>query len=365
MKYRSLFLMFCVVFSVTLCVAVCGDDDDDSDSGAFSPEDDDDDYLPSDDDEDDDDFFDDDDGDDDDDNDDDDDDDNSDRLLIDPENVGYYDAVKTTMIFPDPVSAQDKEVDVFFPTTDGETICTDFGLRPAVIFAPDINLKKNLYESYGTHLATWGYLTIIRNNFRTGAESLADLNSDIIDWLMEGIQNPDSIFYEAMDMNKIIAAGHGLGGKVAVLGFREERIRATIAIDPNDEITLFSGDYSVTPDLMSFIDIPGQYFGAEVGGDCVPEDENYTQFYNSANSPAWEYTMLATGHHGFVDNPNCLACQCEKGTADLNAVKKMTRGLMIAFLNVRIRHWEEFEFYLSGVGVDQDVNDGKLMFRNK
>jgi Chlorophyllase len=362
MKIPSLFLMIFVAFCLTLCVAVCGDDDDDSDSGAFHPEEDDDDYLPSDDDGDDDDFFDDDTADDD----DDDDDDNSDRLLTDPENVGYYDAVKTTMIFPDPVSGQDKEVDVFFPTTDGETICTDFGLRPAVIFAPDKNLTMNLYESYGTHLATWGYITIIRNNFRTGAESLADLNSEIIDWLLEEIQSPNSLFFEAVDMTRIIAAGHGLGGKVALLNvFRDERIRATIAIDPNDEIALFSGDYSVTPDLMSFINKPGQYFGAEVGGDCVPEDENYAQFYNSANSPAWEYTMLDAGHHAFVDNPNCFACQCEKGTADLNAVKKMTRGLMVAFLNIRIRNWEEFELYLSGVGVDQDVIAGKLTFRDK
>ncbi|MCP4711820.1 MAG: hypothetical protein GY869_24640, partial [Planctomycetes bacterium] len=195
----------------------------------------------------------------------------------------------------------------------------------------------------------------------------AEANSDILDWLMTEIENEQSLFYQALDMNKFLTGGHGSGGKVAVINaWQDERIKATIAIDPNDEITgLFGDDRSVTPDLMSFIDKPGQYFGAASGGDCVPADENYAEFYDSAPSPVYEYAMTNAGHHAFIDNPDCIACDCDAGTADPEMVKLLTRGFMVAFLNVHIRGWDEFDYYLSGLAVDQDVNLGKLTFRHK
>ncbi len=361
MKIRSLIILL-FLLGLALTSTQCGDDDD---SNSRSSSDDDDEWRP-DDDADDDDAIDDD-VDDDYNDDDDDDADDDDRLVIDPENAGYYDAAVITVDFPDPVSENDKAIDVYYPTSDGVTIDVEYGLRPTIIFAPDENLSKSLYASYGTHLASWGYLTIIRDNYRSGSENLAMLNGDILDWLSTEIGNEQSFFYHALDMNKYLAAGHGSGGKAAVLtAWMDERIRATMALDPNDDITaIFDPDPSVTPELMSFIDVPGQYFGAYNGADCVPDDENYAEYFDSAPAPVYEYAFLGAGHHAFVDNPECAACHCELGVADAERVKKLTRGFMVAFLNVRIRGWDEFDYYLSGLGVEQDVNMGWLLFRDK
>lgn len=80
---------------------------------------------------------------------------------------------------------------------------------PVVLWANGTGGKSELYNSFLTHLSSWGFITVVTDdeNSRTG-ESL----NAAIDLLMKENENPDSILYQKVNVNKIGIGGHSQGG---------------------------------------------------------------------------------------------------------------------------------------------------------
>jgi len=275
--------------------------------------------------------------------------------------------------FPDPVSGQDKPLLVFFPSTDGgDSIDTRYGIRPFIIFAPALSLDWLYYQSYAGHLASWGYVVFMRKNWSTSHLKLSQSTSGIIDWLVDLQSEDDGFFKYALDFGKIGTSGHSLGGKISLLtAALDARVRASAAIDPDDSLPLIPlpiDDYpSVTPELMDQIYGPTLFIGSELGSDCVPAEENYHQYYLSADSPAVEIDMLGAGHMSFLDNPDCgLPCAaCASGTGDDDLVKSLTWRYITAFFNVYFLHLSEYESFITGYSILNDVAAGYVTEQHK
>ena len=149
--------------------------------------------------------------------------------------------------------------------------------------------------------------------------------------------------------------------------------------------------------------------GAQLGGDCVPQDSNHTLYFDASSSPAWEVVVQAAGHLQFLDHrsgilldalvsracrpagwveggftprlaptPPCSMClaeparhgrrfdcspdpalpphalQCAAGSADDAAVRELTQTVMVAFAETFVRTSSSCGALGLRVGLDSD-----------
>ena len=219
------------------------------------------------------------------------------------------------------------------------------GPYPVIVLTHGFQLSPVDYVSYGEHLASWGYVTILPRfpgNFLS-SPTHAELNdslADVLDWL----DTSPSALGGVADPSKLGLSGHSMGGKISLLlATQDARVDAVFAIDPVDAGPPGGGspaDYpSVAPELMSALTVPtvllGELQNAVAGGfgpACAPAGENFQSYYSSATNPVMEIEVLGASHMSFLDNPSCLVCTfCPSGTDDPQVSKSLTREFMTAF----------------------------------
>lgn len=259
------------------------------------------------------------------------------------------------------------------------------GPHPVVVFTHGFQLSPADYESYGEHLATWGYLTVMPElpgglfdapTHRELKESLRGL----LDWLEAHASDPAGPLEGLADPTTLAMAGHSMGGKLSLLvATEDDRPDAVFGVDPVDAGGGPTGgdpvDYpSVTPELMPDITVPlvllGETVNATAGGmgqACAPADQNFQQYYEHAVSPALEIEVIGANHMSFLDDPNCgLACSvCPAGTDDPATTRRITQRYLTAFLQVFLRQQPAFRHYLTGPGMDADEAAGLVTTRTK
>jgi hypothetical protein len=280
--------------------------------------------------------------------------------------TGPYGVGVRTMFFSDPTSESEVGLMAVYPSADeGGSIDDSAGDRPILIFGPGLLMENELYLSYTRHLASWGYVVVMRANFTLSHLQLALTTNAIIDWLNEQQETSGSLFEHKLNMLRVGALGHALGGKIALLAAKlNTNIFAVAGIDPDDSLPTLPIPYedypSVTPELMPNINIPTLFIGSELGGDCVPAEENYQQYYEHANSPSEEITVLFAGLTSFLDNPSCgVPCaSCDPGTADHDNVQSLTRRYITAFFNVTMLDEDQYQKWLTGAGMTADTYGG-------
>jgi len=288
-------------------------------------------------------------------------DDDSGGIPPDPAEPGTFAIADASMTYPDPISGKDQNLRVFFPSSDGSTINATDGPRPIIIFGPGFSAPMGIYFSYGRHLASYGYVVVHRDNTVLSHVGLANTTSAIIDWLANQAELPDSLFFGKLDFNRIGASGHSMGGKISLLtAYYDDRIKASATIDPVDVSPLPTSDYpSVTPELMPDIHIPTLFVGSEFGGACAPVDNNYHQYWLYANSPSIEIMIKKSGHITFTDLPDAIIDAgkiiCPTGDGDYDQIKYLTRRYVTAFYEIIFNGNNEYEYYLTGEGINQDV----------
>jgi dienelactone hydrolase len=259
------------------------------------------------------------------------------------------------------------------------------GPFPVIVFTHGFGLSPSLYDSYGVHLASWGYVVIMPQMpgsmlSPTVHRVLKELLRSMLDWVDTEGPDPGGVFGGRVDPALLGLAGHSMGGKISLLVSTEDsRPLAVFGVDPVDAAGgPFGGDPvdypSVTPELMPQITVPlgllGETVNATGGGmgqPCAPAEDNFQQYYQYASSPALEIDVLGANHVSFLDDPNCgMTCSlCTAGTDDPAVTRHLTRRYMTAFFNVFVDGDEGYRTYLVGDEIAADVSAGLIATQNK
>jgi pimeloyl-ACP methyl ester carboxylesterase len=253
------------------------------------------------------------------------------------------------------------------------------GPFPTVIFSHGFQLGPSNYASYAEHLASWGYVTVMPQypgslfDPRTHVE-LMNILVAILDWVEADGADPRGPLGGVANADEIALVGHSLGGKLSLLtAAHDPRPAWIVGIDPVDAAggpgQLPNADHpSVTPELMPQISarlaLLGETTNAEgtFGQACAPADENFHQYFVHAQSPAIEIEFLHANHMSFLDDPNCgLACvACPAGTDDPTLTRRMTHGILVAFLQGYLRGDAAYHPWLLGAPMQADVDAGHV-----
>ena len=221
---------------------------------------------------------------------------------------------------------------------------------PTIILHHGFGLSAQDYASYGSYLASWGYVVIMPNtatNIFGGPtqRDMADILTALLGWLDASGTDSTHPLNGLVDTRGYLLAGHSLGGKLSFLvGTESNRVLGIFGIDPVDTAggpgAMPSPTApSVAPELMSRINVPMVIVGETTnatsgfGPACAPVEDNFEQYYAAASSPALKIEVLGASHMSFLDNPNCgFACfACPAGTDDPTNTRRLTQKYLTAF----------------------------------
>ncbi len=259
------------------------------------------------------------------------------------------------------------------------------GPFPVVLFTHGFMLDPSLYASYGEHLASWGYLTVmpgLPGNLLSSPShrELKEILIAVIDWIDSEADNESGPLQGKAAAGRLGLAGHSMGGKISLLVATEDRRPlAVYGLDPVDSTSPLSSDPveypSVTPELMSEIEVPLVLTGETVnstasgigGQACAPADQNFHQYYLHAESPALEIEFVGAFHMSFLDNPDCgLTCSaCPSGTDDPATTRRLSRRYLTAFFNVVLSDEPGYAIYLTGSSMAADEDSGLVISEAK
>ena len=88
-----------------------------------------------------------------------------------------------------------------------------------MILSPGFMLSPTDFASYGSHFASWGYVTLLvalpGNMLNpTDHATLALTLSDVIDWIQAQVDNSSSVLDTPIDLTHGLI-GHSMGGKIS------------------------------------------------------------------------------------------------------------------------------------------------------
>ena len=80
---------------------------------------------------------------------------------------------------------------------------------PAVVFVNGTGVYASKYPALFQHLASWGFIVLGNEDPGTFSGDSADAT---LAWLLEEKDNPDSVFYQRVDTDRLGLSGHSQGG---------------------------------------------------------------------------------------------------------------------------------------------------------
>ncbi|MEZ4321262.1 MAG: alpha/beta fold hydrolase [Myxococcota bacterium] len=288
----------------------------------------------------------------------------------------------------------DTDTDVAFdPDVAGPFTYTTAGApdapRPSGVFVPDrpdaapvvvvlhgFGLDPVLYGSYGARLASWGYVAVAPqlSGSVLAPTTHADLAVEVgamLDWIAS-----DPAVLGGIDADRIVLAGHSLGGKIAALrATTDARIDGLFLIDPVDAAPPFGSNPvdhpSVTPERMAQITVPFVALGETVNTTgaqpCAPADENFREYFLHATSPALSVELVGANHMSFLDDPDCgLFCSvCPAGSDDPVQTRRITQAAMVAYVEAVLGGRPEAHDWLVGPGLGAFVASGQVVVETR
>lgn len=125
-----------------------------------------------------------------------------------------------------------KKFEVYYPASleDGG------GPYPAVVFVNGTGIGGSKYKALFRHLASWGFIVLGNEDpsTYTGASTDATLA-----YLLEGNADPDSVFYQRVDLENIGLSGHSQGGagvfNAATVNEHSGLFKTAVALSPTQE----------------------------------------------------------------------------------------------------------------------------------
>lgn len=259
----------------------------------------------------------------------------------------------------------------FFPT--------DAHDAPVVILHPGFQLDADLYDSYGEHLASRGFVAILVDapDALVGGPTHADLTDylvRVIDWVEEEADHGSLV--GVADATRVGLAGHSMGGKIALnVAAQDPRPLGVFGIDPVDApgrpFASPDDDYpSVAPERMGEITVPvvllGETTNATCDGPlcqaCAPANDNFEQYFASATTPALEIEVVGANHMSFLDDPECgFTCSaCPSGSDNPIETRRLTRRALTAFFELVLMDKADARDWLTGSQMNDDVQAGRV-----
>lgn len=152
-----------------------------------------------------------------------------------------------------------KKFEVYYPASLEE----GGGPYPAVVFVNGTGIGGSKYKALFWHLASWGFIVLGNEDPSTctGASSSATLA-----YLLEENANPDSAFYQKVDLENIGLSGHSQGGagvfNAATVSEHSGLFKTAVALSPTNEET--AAALNMTYDLTK-LSIPTLMLAGTVG----------------------------------------------------------------------------------------------------
>jgi dienelactone hydrolase len=245
------------------------------------------------------------------------------------------------------------------------------GPIPLVVFFPGAQLKADQFASLLTRMASHGMVVVgadpAFSPFSADHVAMAKDGMAVLDWALGSASGLAGL----VDPQRIGAAGHSLGGKIAtMLAFSDSRVQALLGIDPVNGGSPLTGYSSKLPNIvpsqvqpltipLGFAGETTNSSGGTMGQSCAPAAQNFRTFYEAANSAVWaaEWDFVGADHMDFLDDPNCgMVCNmCTPGTADPAAVRQGIWTLATAFFRRHLKQESEMDDTLTGSGLPAGV----------
>jgi predicted dienelactone hydrolase len=224
------------------------------------------------------------------------------------------------------------------------------------VVAHGFQLPPTQYTKYVQRLATHGYVALTADFkadlFNTDHVANAQQVLAGIDWAAD-----EPVLAGLADTNNVGLTGHSLGGKLAIFGaVLDERVRASITLDPVDGAQMCSPQKC--PDVSDMLptDIPLGFVGETLDGSggfmpCAPAANNYLTFYAAATAPALAVTVNGANHMSFLDDvDSCgFVCSfCNPPTLANDVVNALSRAYVVAFYGRHLKGEAGYDAYLTG-----------------
>jgi predicted dienelactone hydrolase len=230
---------------------------------------------------------------------------------------------------------------------------------PAVLFVPGFNSSERGYRRTALYLASHGVVVAAVNRNldipqATLCRTQVDAYRDIVlaaksQLYAEASEN--GLFPGLVDRDRVGAAGHSLGGKMALwLALEEPDVRAVFALDPVDgsggrgELAWCrESSEDGFPSLvgrMEGLGVPVAMVGAGMAGECAPSQGNSLALFGPVVRRATHYLLPGADHADFTDaaeEPVCPACAvCPQGDEAGADVLHFTRTALTAFMKLHL-----------------------------
>jgi dienelactone hydrolase len=237
------------------------------------------------------------------------------------------------------------------------------GPHPVVFLSAGLQQPGAAYAPYARRLASWGIVTLLRDDpgilGPSSAALVADLGYVVATWLPAQAQAPSGPLAGQLDPTRIGLAGHSRGGQTALFaleGSARGHARAFFGLDPVDSAQ--NGSESRTQ--LGSIGVPTVFLGETTDGDgCAPSADNYQVLYAAAAAPALLITAVGADHTMFEDPASCAFCTlCTAGSASAAAVLGYSVRYLTAFFARELLGDSRVGPLLDGAGLGSDVAAG-------
>jgi predicted dienelactone hydrolase len=174
------------------------------------------------------------------------------------------------------------------------------GPWPVVIFGHGYLSSVDLYTTLLTDLAEAGYLVIAPTSggelFPDHAAFAADFSA-VIDWLLAENARPGSWFEGAVDVERIAASGHSMGGGASILA---------AAADPRIRTVANLAAAETRPSAIEAaadLTVPALLVAGELDAIAPPDAHQHPIFAAIGGAPAQLRVITGGSHCGFIDDP--------------------------------------------------------------
>lgn len=252
---------------------------------------------------------------------------------------------------------------VYFPTSGGGALPAAETFPP-VVFVHGFSASASNYGSFGTHLASWGFVVLIGDH--TDPLFLPDNEKEVktalgyVDWLAAENASASSRFFGKLQTTNFGILGHSLGGGAAVVAAARTasagRVKAAVGLAPAALSTGLGGS-AIRPDATTGFWPPTLVLTGTQDQIVAPATSKASYY---APAPAGRFFLRMKGfcHTGFGDNiplGDYNASTCVTGAEQLRHTRQYLVPWFLWHLKAdsRVKDYVDGSFSAEDLSVDE------------
>jgi dienelactone hydrolase len=215
---------------------------------------------------------------------------------------------------------------------------------PAVVFAHGYLSQPWIYYQLLSHLVSWGYVVVAPASelgfFPSHVAFAGDLSASL-DWMEIQNADPASFLYQTIDIDRVGASGHSMGGGVSILAAAEDRrFRAVFTLGAVETFP-----YSAV-EAVANIEVPVAFLAASddvLVGDSI-------RLYDNAYAPRLNPILIGGNHWGFAGLWGGV------GSMDAEIQLEITRRWLNSYFGLYLKHDGDLAVYVWGSEMTSDLD---------